>query len=236
MSNVVRAIKALTGGSNKTEVNRKHIKNISVRLNCKLLASGQKRLRLSDSSSAVIARCIPLRYTISWLNKEDTELPDKLRKEYPAILLWALEGLRDLRQTCNGQFALCETTLKLLDEMHATNNALQTFVEECCDIDATKAVWKPALFSIYEQWYEIEADESLERLDDKQFGTELPVLVATVSDGRLTHDTDKEYTDTHTRETFDVVPTAFDAKGPKRPRIYTGICPKPEWRQVHLNL
>jgi P4 family phage/plasmid primase-like protien len=234
MGSVVRAIKAITGGSNKSEVNRKHVKNISVRLNCKIIADGQKRLRLTDSSGAVTARCIPLRYTISFLNKEDKALPDKLKLEYPAILLWALGGLRDLYQTHS--FALCESTQKLLDEMHETNNPLQTFIEECCVVDSTKAVRKPSLFTIYEQWLEIENDDSLDKLNEKEFGTELPVIASTVGDGRMSKDTDTHYCDKHSKEIFEIVPTAFDVKGPKRPRLYTGIMPNEEWRKMQLNM
>ena len=99
MSNVVRAVKALTGGSRKSEINRKHIKNVSLKLRCKIVMDGQKRLRLTDSSGAVTARCIPFRYVVSFLGMEDTGLSDKLKPEYPAILMWALAGLRDLYQT-----------------------------------------------------------------------------------------------------------------------------------------
>ena len=234
MSDVVAAIKSITGGSNKSEINRKHVKNISVKLNCKLVTSGQKILRLVDSSGAVTARCIPFRYTITFLGRENLKLANDLIPEYPAILLWALGGLRDLYAT--HRFALCESTQRLLDEMNETNNPLQTFIEECCTIDSTKAVSKPSLYRIYENWFEIENDDSLELLNDCEFGKELPVIVPTVSSGRLNKDADTEYYDTHTKQTYEIVKVWCDAKGPKRPRIYTGIAPKEEWCKMHSNM
>ncbi|MGO9111901.1 MAG: DUF5906 domain-containing protein [Thermoguttaceae bacterium] len=234
MSNVVRAIKALTGGSRKSEVNRKHIKNISLKLRCKIVMDGQKRLRLIDSSGAVMGRCIPFRYIISYLGKEDTGLSDRLKAEYPAILMWALEGLRDLYQT--HQFALCESTLSDLEEMRDAGSPLQSFLEDCCEVNSTKAVRKPSLYAIYQHWSEIENEAEDIRLNDKQFGDELPNAVATVGGKRLNSYKDRTYTDTRTGETFDIVATDYDLGKSQRPRIYTGICPKPNWCRINCNV
>ena len=113
VSAVVGAIKAITGGG-EVEVNRKHIKNVSLRLPGKIVMQGNSPFTLADNSGALMARCIPFRLTKSFLGREDTALADKLKLEYPGIFAWCLEGLRSLYAA--GRFTLCESTQSELEQ------------------------------------------------------------------------------------------------------------------------
>ena len=113
MSAVVGAIKAITGGG-EVEVNRKHIKNISLRLPGKIVMQGNSPFTMVDNSGALMARCIPFRLTKSFVGKEDLTLAGKLKLEYPGIFAWCLEGLRSLYDA--GHFTLCESTQSELEQ------------------------------------------------------------------------------------------------------------------------
>ena len=116
--------------------------------------------------------------------------------------------------------------------MRESGNPLQSFLEDCCEINTTKAVRKPSLYKIYQHWSEIEQEAEDTRLNENQFGTELPNAVATIGGKRMNTYKDRKHTDIRTGETWEVVSTEYDVGSSQRPRIYTGICPKPNWCRI----
>lgn len=83
-------------------IDRKHIKNIPVRLQMKILLATNNFVALPDNSKALPSRIVPLRFTRSFLGREDLSLGRKLEGELPAILNWSLKGFRRLYLN-NGQ-------------------------------------------------------------------------------------------------------------------------------------
>jgi hypothetical protein len=215
-SAVVRAIKAITGGG-EVEVNRKHIKNISLHLPGKILMNGNSPFVLTDNSGALMARCIPFRLTKSFLGQEDTALPSKLKSEYPGIFVWCLEGLRSLYAA--GRFTLCKSTLSELEQTRDLATPLQTFIEDYCTVDTVKAVHCKALFTIFEQW--LASEDAPLTWNDKQFGTELRTAIPAIDRKRLSNQNDTSCNG------CTIIKTDFDSDS-FRPWVYTGIAPKPD--------
>jgi P4 family phage/plasmid primase-like protien len=222
VSAVVGVIKSITGGG-EVEVNRKHIRNISLRLAVKIIMEGNSPFTLPDSSGALMARCIPIRLTKSFLGHENTALLSQLREEYPGILAWCLEGLRNL--CAAGQFTLCETTKSELEQMREVASPLQTFVEDCCTVDTTKAVHSTALFRIWGLWSAQEKEGAILDLTEEQFSPELRTVFPAIEKMRLSSKKDATYKD------FTIVHTDHDSDA-DRPYIFTGIAPKPNWCRV----
>ena len=221
VSAVVGAIKAITGGG-EVEVNRKHIKNISLRLPGKIVMQGNSPFTMADNSGALMARCIPFRLTKSFVGKEDLTLAEKLKLEYPGIFAWCLEGLRSLYDA--GHFTLCESTQSELEQTRDLATPLQTFIEDYCTVDTAKAVHCTALFRLFEQWLD-EADAPL-TWNDKQFGTELRTAIPAIDRKRLSSGRDTHYNGAV------IVKTDFDSDS-SRPWVYVGIAPKPDRCKVN---
>jgi putative DNA primase/helicase len=218
-SAVVGVIKTMTGGG-EVSVNRKHIKNISLRLPGKIVMQGNAPFTLSDNSGALMGRCIPFRLTESFLHKEDSTLAEKLKAEYPGIFLWCLEGLKSLYEA--KRFTLCESTESELEQTRDIATPLQTFLDDCCIIDPAQAVHCKSLFRIYELW--LEDEDVLSAGNDKQFGAELRTAIPAIDRKRLT-----SKDDTHCNGSK-IVKTDSS-----RPWAYTGIAPKSERCKVNFN-
>ena len=219
---VVSRLKAITGGDTVT-VNRKNITNIPIRLRMKIVALSNLFVPLPDNSGALHSRLVPLKLTKSFVGKEDTKLAEKLQPEYPAILLWALEGLRRLWQA-DGRFTLPMSTRAMQEQLLAASAPLQLFLEECCDLDSRKGVQTVALHRVYEAWLkETRPDEA--PLTEKDFADELRAAAPTINKQRAKRANERE------RNGCVIVETDFDVESHIRAYLWFGICPKASYRK-----
>lgn len=218
---IVNNLKAITGGD-LVAVNRKHKQEVSLRLKIRIIMVTNNFVALPDNSGALHARVIPIKLTKSFWGKEDIKLADKLKPEYPGILLWALEGLCKLRKA-GGKFTLPQSTQDQLDQLAAASAPLQAFVEECCQVDLTKAVRSTALYEVYKAWNRI-ANPGTEPLSETEVADGLRSTVPTISKERAT----KSNVEKH--KEFHVVQTDFDGNRTGRSILWLGICPRPEYR------
>ena len=63
----------------------------------KMVIVSNNMLALPDESAAQYNRMLALNFTQRFLGKEDTGLSEKLRRELPGTLLWAIQGYDRLR-------------------------------------------------------------------------------------------------------------------------------------------
>ncbi len=211
---IVAALKAISGGDLVT-VDRKFIKNIPVRLNMKIMLVTNNFVALPDNSKALPSRLIPLRFTKSFLNNEDTNLGNKLRSELPAILNWSLDGYRSLH-AADGQFTLPASSRELMDQLMFSSAPLQAFIEEACILDLRKAVYKTSLYDRYKAWTKAN-DLEHKGLSKADFNTELMNTVPHLIE-RRPKSRDLSQTD------YTVIATQFDddIRG-ERPEVWVGL-------------
>lgn len=220
MRKIVSTFKAITGGD-MVPVNRKRIKQVSLRLLIKIILLTNEFLVLPDGSGAMHARTFPLKFTKSFFGQEDVNLADNLKTEYPAIFNWALEGIRSLL-AAGGRFTVPQSTQEELDQLEAESAPLQDFVDECCDIDTTKGCHSASLYIIYKAWHrENHPGENL--LADNTFADELKKTAYTIVKGRLNHAGED------TCKGRKIIKTVYD-KDNTRAGIWLNIIPKEEWR------
>jgi putative DNA primase/helicase len=216
---IVSRIKAWTGGDSIT-VHRKNKVNLSMCLKrTRIIVQTNDVVALPDNSGALHARMIPMKLTKSFTGSERADLADSLVPEYPGIMLWALEGLKDLRTT--GKFALPPSSLDLLDSLNSASAPLKAFVDDCCELDPTAAVQKKALHEIYRHWMEEERQDQ-QKYDSSQFAIELASVLPTLKDRRLGTAGAKTYAG------YTLAKTDYDDKS-GRSYIWLGIRPRPEW-------
>jgi P4 family phage/plasmid primase-like protien len=211
---IVATLKAISGGDLVT-VDRKFIKNIPVRLPMKIMLVTNNFIALPDNSKALPSRVVPLRFTTSFLGKEDITLGRRLLDERSAILNWSLEGFCRLVQS-GGQFTLPPSSREMMEQLHLESAPLQSFIQEQCILDPYKAVYKQSLYECYKSWMKSN-DPDRPLLTKSDFKRELMSAASQVMPKR-TSSRDLN------QSTYTVVATVWDAKiEDRRPEAWVGI-------------
>ena len=137
-------------GQDMLLVDRKGYAAISVVLPTRLMILSNELPRFDDASGAVVSRMILLQTIQSFYGREDILLPERLLKERASILLWALEGLKRLRE--RGYFVQPDSGKQLIDEWENLSSPVRVFVKERCDLGPFKRVGVADLYNAYVEW------------------------------------------------------------------------------------
>ena len=173
-------VKKLVGGDPVT-VNRKHRDQRTYKLVARLVFATNNLPRFSDRSQGMWRRSIiiPCPVTIP-LEKQDLQLPERLRQELPGIFNWAVEGLRRLR--ARGLFTLPAVSVAALKEHQRDSNPARVFLTEHYEVVPGERVPKKAIYARYRDWCR---EVGVEPLDASAFGHEVRTAFPTVRDGKL---------------------------------------------------
>lgn len=123
--NLLRAI-----GEDSISVHRKFLTNVETILHAKFLVLTNETVALGDASTALPSRFILVQLRKSFLGKEDLRLADKLLKELPGILNWALAGLDKLLS--RGHFVQPRSALETVEAFRVLSSPVTAFVEDRC--------------------------------------------------------------------------------------------------------
>ncbi len=96
------------------------------------------------------SRMIRLRLCQSWYGHEDPQLTQKLLEERPGVLLWAVAGLKRLRE--RGHFVQPLSGVDSLDSMVELSSPVTAFVAECCELGSEWQVERRKLFTAWREW------------------------------------------------------------------------------------
>jgi putative DNA primase/helicase len=148
---VVERLLSISGEDAQT-VDRKYRSPVTARLPVRFMILTNELPRLNDPSGALVGRLILLRLTQSWYGQEDTGLTDRLLREMPSILLWAIEGWHRLQ--ARGHFLQPSASKELLQDMEDLASPIGAFVRECCKLDSsgTACVHVQELFTRWKSW------------------------------------------------------------------------------------
>ena len=111
---------------------------------------------------------------------QDKDLAEKLERELPGILNWALAGLAALRE--QGRFTEAPGVLAVTEEFRRESNPVSGFVEECCDVGDPQA-WTASsdLYEAYRSWAEV---NGVRAVSSGWFGRNLSRLDARIRNGK----------------------------------------------------
>lgn len=138
-------------GRDPITINPKYQKQFTEHLKCRFTLATNLLPELPDHAGAMEARLNILQFPHSFLGKEDWGLKDKLRAEAPGVCIWALEGLRRLRE--QGRFTLPDSSRVAMREWRTSTSPTAAFLEECCNEDDPEAeVGKQELFDAWDRW------------------------------------------------------------------------------------
>jgi len=93
---------------------------------------------------------VMLRMTRTWLGKEDPTLFERLVKELPGILNWAMEGWMRLQE--RGHFTQPDAGRELAEHLAMMANPLSSFVEESCQLGPDEDSSIGELYRHYVDW------------------------------------------------------------------------------------
>jgi len=134
-------------GEDPLTIARKHIEDWEGTLPTRILIAATVPPILPDMSGSLANRYIPLVIRESFVGREDPVLGDKLFKELPGILNWAIEGWRRLQE--RGHFELTDRGRELLAEIRTGANPVEAFLHECCIQESDARIQKDRLHNAY---------------------------------------------------------------------------------------
>lgn len=137
-------------GEDMQMMDRKNLSAWSGKLFSRFLILSNILPRFVDSSGALPSRMVILKMNKSFYGKEDTRLFDKLKSELPGVFLWALAGLKRLKD--RGHFVVPDTGKALLSDMHDLASTMSKFVREECETGSEFQVERMALYEEWKMW------------------------------------------------------------------------------------
>lgn len=146
---IVENLLSITGEDTFT-CDRKFLSVVTAKLPTRFVILSNELPRLNDSSGAIYTRMILLRFTESFLGREDPNLTRKLRAELPAIFNWSLVGLRRLRE--RGRFVQPVGGKALLQQMKDVGSPIGVFVRERCEVKDDAHVLVKELYDRWCDW------------------------------------------------------------------------------------
>jgi putative DNA primase/helicase len=103
-----------------------------VRLRARFTIMVNEMPKLPDASRGIGRRVRIVPFHQSYEGREDRTLREKLRRELPGILLWALEGLRKLRK--DGRLDQPAVGKSMSEEFLADCSPIHTFLGDYCEV------------------------------------------------------------------------------------------------------
>jgi putative DNA primase/helicase len=148
-------------GEDTLTIDRKYREAWTGRLGVRFVLLTNELPQLADASGALASRFIVLVMTESFYGREDPGLTDRLLKELPGILNWAIEGWRRLRE--RGAFVQPASSEEALAELEELGSPIDAFLREHCEKEPGRTVMAANLFSAWESW-------CIEQRREKQVG------------------------------------------------------------------
>jgi len=97
--------------------------------------------------------------------QQDKDLLEKLKKELPGVLNWAVEGcLRWQGEGLGNPIPIEKATNKYRDEMDPVGR----FLKDCCILDSKQRVIKRQFYNSYTEWCESNGEEQLNQFNLRQ--------------------------------------------------------------------
>lgn len=176
---IVECLLSISGEDDQT-VDRKHMPAWTGRLPTRFVLISNELPRLRDASGALTSRLIILRFTRSFYGREDTGLFDRLTRELPGILRWAIDGWDRLR--CRGRFIQPRSAGDLVAVMDELASPISAFLEDRCVLDPRDSVPVAALYEAWRSWCQEHGRDAVG--DEQSFGRDLHAAIPGLTKSR----------------------------------------------------
>lgn len=146
---IVERLLAITGEDALT-IDRKFRDPWTGRLPVRFVILSNELPRLTDASGAMASRFVTLLLRHSFFGREDHGLTDRLLRELPGVLLWALAGLDRLRS--RGHFIPPPSALEAQRELEDLGSPIGAFLRERCTLQPGASVRTDFLYQAWCEW------------------------------------------------------------------------------------
>lgn len=122
----------------------------NVRMRVRFVLAVNNLPDLPDSSVAMRSRLLIVPLGNSYEGAEDRGLDDRLGKETDGVLLWAMQGLKRLRE--QGRFTEPRASRDVLSEFSRLSSPALAFVEDRCKVDSSDSSLWVECDAAWEHW------------------------------------------------------------------------------------
>ncbi len=168
-------------GEDALTIDRKFQEPVTSKLPTRIMILTNELPKFADASGALASRMVAVPMPRSFYGREDHTLAERLAKELPGILLWAIAGWARLHQ--RGRLAQPPAGVALGTELADLASPIGKFVRECCVVGVGESVPKSDLYERYREWAS-ESEGVRNPSDAPIFGRELRAVVTGIRDGR----------------------------------------------------
>ena len=138
-------------GNDSLQVNRKFKDQLDgARLTCRVTIASNTFLDVQDHSGAMLRRLNVIEFQRTFAENPDEQLKDKLVAEIGGVAVWALQGLKRLRD--QGRFTVPESSKVALQEWRVDTSPTASFLRDCTDADANGVVTRDELYDCWVGW------------------------------------------------------------------------------------
>lgn len=137
-------------GEDYPSIPRKHRGDWEGRLSTRFVLISNDLPKLADSSGALANRFCLLRFSQTFLGREDPKLTDKLRAELPGVLLWSVAGWDRLRR--RGHFVQPKSSEEMIQQIRDLGSPHSVFVRERCRLGPAESCLISVLYDAWVVW------------------------------------------------------------------------------------
>jgi len=137
-------------GEDALSIDRKNISAWTGKLPTRFVLASNELPAFTDSSAALANRFMLFSFTQSFLGREDHGLTNRLLKELPAIVLWALDGLERLQK--RGYLLRPQSAEGLAEDLVEQTSPMRSFVSEKCVVGEGLGCDRDELFKAWREW------------------------------------------------------------------------------------
>lgn len=154
-TDVMRGLELLLNitSGDAVQINRKFKDAMSrYKLMTRVVIAGNDFIDVPDHAGAMVRRLNVIEFSQSFVGREDWHLEEKLTPEIPGIAVWALIGLKRLRET--GQFTVPTSSRIAMQEWRISNSPIASFIDECTQAEPKGEVVQEELWDCWSKWSE----------------------------------------------------------------------------------
>lgn len=156
---VTERFKNISGGD-KIPISRKYKSTISPRIPTRMTIASNHVPRLFDDSGALASRLLVIPFDVSFLDREDFTLFDRLQKDIEGIAMWSLQGLARLKQ--NKRFTQPSRSASELQDIKESFSPLNTFIDSQCRLGNQNDVISGAdIYETYRAWCVTNSEDTI---------------------------------------------------------------------------
>jgi putative DNA primase/helicase len=134
-------------GEDALTIDRKHLSPVTMRLATRVMILTNELPQFTDSSGALASRFLILKLSKTFYGQEDTRLTERLIRELPQILHWAIEGWKRLKK--RGHFDEPDSGKSLSSELNELSSPVSAFVSQCCRVKPDLTI---SISELYRVW------------------------------------------------------------------------------------